>query len=102
MWKTLLVLRTGESGRPGDKDVKELRYTSEVFFARVTTTTILKDSVPFRRLNIIEDAVKWALGSANLFAPLRPSDDYLAYKENFIEIESDYDSDDSSSHSDSA
>jgi hypothetical protein len=67
------------SGRPGDKDVKELRYTSEVFFARVTATTILKDSVPFRRLNIIDDAVKWALGSANLCAPLRPSEYYDAY-----------------------
>ena len=48
---------TGESGRPGDKDVKELRYTSEVFFARVTTATILKDSVSYRRLNILEVAV---------------------------------------------
>ena len=40
---------TGESGRPGDNMyVKELmRCTSEVFFARVTTTTILRDSVPF-------------------------------------------------------
>jgi hypothetical protein len=37
--------------------VKELiRCTSEVFFARVTTTTILEDSVPYRRLN------KWVLG----------------------------------------
>jgi hypothetical protein len=29
----------------------------------------------------------------DFFGPLRPSDDYLAYKYNFIEIESDYDSD---------
>jgi hypothetical protein len=43
-------------------------------------------------LNIFEDAVKWALGSDNLFA----TDDYLAYKYNFIKIESDYDSDSSS------
>ena len=35
--------------------VKEfMRCTSEVFFARVTTTTILEDSVPYRRLNIFE------------------------------------------------
>ena len=45
----------------------------------VTTTTILRDSVPYRIvvLNILEDAVKWAFGFENLFAPLRPSDDFL-------------------------
>jgi hypothetical protein len=39
---------TGESRRLGDKDLEELRCTCEVFFARVTRTTILKDSVPYR------------------------------------------------------
>jgi hypothetical protein len=62
MWKTLLVeLQVKVDDRV--TIVKELiRCTSEVFFARVTTTTILEDSVPYRRLNIFEDAVKWVLG----------------------------------------
>jgi hypothetical protein len=42
-------------------------------------------------LNILEYAVKWAFGFENVFAPLRPSDDYFAFKYNFIEIESNYD-----------
>ena len=71
----------------GDKDLKKLRYTSEVFFARVTNTTILKDSVPYNRLHLLEDALNWANGAANLYKPLRPSEAYKAYVGNDAEID---------------
>ena len=70
-----------------DKDIKTLRYTSEVFFSRVTRTTILKDSVPYNRLHLLEDALNWANGAANLYKPLRPSEAYKAYIGNNAEVD---------------
>ena len=62
-----------------DKDIKKLRYTSEVYFSRVTNTAILRDSVPYYRMHIIQHACNWGNGSANLYPPLRPSAAYYAY-----------------------
>jgi hypothetical protein len=59
-----------------DKCIKELRYTSEVLYARVTCTKLLKDSVSFNRLHMLDPALRWGLGSANLCSPLRPSQEY--------------------------
>ena len=64
-----------------DVTVKKLRYTSEVIFSRVQTTRFLHGTITHNKMPLMDYAVSWAFGRANMFAPLRKPHDWDDYVE---------------------
>mmetsp|Transcript_32432 Transcript_32432/g.69058 ORF Transcript_32432/g.69058 Transcript_32432/m.69058 type:complete len:144 (+) Transcript_32432:78-509(+) len=63
-------------GRYSEEEVKrskkkcKLRYTCEVFFARVTEEEVLKDRISYRNFSVLPHVQAWAHAAGNLRGPL--------------------------------
>ena len=66
-----------------DIDIKRLRYTSEVVFARTVCCRLLSSKIKVEDFPILDDAMSWSYGMANLYKPLRLPGDWEAYLNTF-------------------
>ena len=62
-----------------DISVKKMRYTSEVIFSRAQTTRFLQGTITHNKMPLLDYAVSWAFGRANMFKPLRQPHDWENY-----------------------
>jgi len=62
-----------------DIDIKRLRYTPEVCFARVVCCRFFRSKIAVEDFPVVDDAICWAYAMANLYKPLRKPGDWDDY-----------------------